>query len=177
VRQSFDAAGVLQPPATRRQLTDGFTWACEFGWNSVVEFLLRNGFDPATKLQSGATALHWAAFAGHADIVSLLLDRGAPVNPIDPTHGGTPLEWAIYGWGNPPDAHTRPDSWYVVVSLLCRAGATADPKWFEDDLERRQAIAKLRTDPQMLVALGQNSADSHARSPSGPATSPPPDLP
>ena len=33
--------------------------------------------------QYGDTALHWAAFGGHTETVTLLLDRGADINDKD----------------------------------------------------------------------------------------------
>lgn len=44
---------------------------------------------------SGATALHYAAFAGHRDLVRLLVQNGAEVNARDAQFGATPAGWAI----------------------------------------------------------------------------------
>ena len=46
--------------------------------------------------ETGATALHVAAFHGHRAIVDLLLAAGADVNARDGTHGATPAGWAIH---------------------------------------------------------------------------------
>jgi ankyrin repeat protein len=46
--------------------------------------------------ETGATALHVAAFHGHRAIVDLLLAAGADVNARDDTHGATPAGWAIH---------------------------------------------------------------------------------
>jgi len=45
--------------------------------------------------QTGATALHYAAFDGLREIVQLLLDRGAEINSRDSQFGATPAGWAI----------------------------------------------------------------------------------
>jgi len=45
--------------------------------------------------QSGATALHYAAFGGHRPIVEHLVKRGADVNATDGRFGATPAGWAI----------------------------------------------------------------------------------
>ncbi|KAM0511859.1 hypothetical protein ACHAPE_009428 [Trichoderma viride] len=50
-------------------------------WYSLVEFLLQNGADINEKGGSHDTALQVACDVGHADIVRLLLDWGAVVNP------------------------------------------------------------------------------------------------
>jgi ankyrin repeat protein len=100
----------------------------------------------------GQTGLHWAAYGGWADTVKLLLERGAPVNAKDEAFGGTPLEWALYQWGNSPYWAER-GHYYEVVALLVRAGAKLDSQWFEDDEERRRAAQKMRSDPRMLAAL------------------------
>ena len=101
----------------------------------------------------GQTGLHWAAFGGHADTVALLLDRGAPVGVRDESFDGTPLQWALYAWGNSSPVPPRAD-YDRVVALLASAGATLDPQWFgSDDDERQAALRKLRADPRMQAAL------------------------
>jgi ankyrin repeat protein len=45
--------------------------------------------------QSGATALHYAAFGGHRSVVQELVTRGAEINATDSHHGATPAGWAI----------------------------------------------------------------------------------
>jgi ankyrin repeat protein len=140
--------GKVKPPATHKQLIDGFNWACEFGRYAVVEFLLQKSIDAAAKLRGGETGLHWAAYEAHTDIVELLLSRGAPVNAVDDTHHGTPLEWAIYAWRQKDDP-----GYYKAVAILTNAGAKLDPNWFEDDEDRKRAAAKLRRDPRMQAAL------------------------
>lgn len=44
---------------------------------------------------SGATALHYAAFAGHRSVVQELVKRGANINATDTRFGATPAGWAI----------------------------------------------------------------------------------
>lgn len=152
VKGFFDEDGGLKPPATSRQMTDGFTWACEFGRDRVIEFLLDHGMKVDSKLRGGETGLHWAAYEGHVDAVRLLLDRGAPVNVADDTHGGTPLEWALYAWGNRPRERER-RAYLETVALLARAGSVVDPRWYEGDAERERAAERLRTDARMQAAL------------------------
>lgn len=44
---------------------------------------------------SGATALHYAAFGGHRDLVRLLVQKGADINARDAKFRGSPAGWAI----------------------------------------------------------------------------------
>ena len=44
---------------------------------------------------TGATAMHYAAFGGHRDAVRLLLEAGADINATDAQLGATPAGWAI----------------------------------------------------------------------------------
>jgi ankyrin repeat protein len=154
VQSFFNDDGSLKRPATQKQMKAGFAWACEFGRRNVVDFLLQRRMEAGAKLdqEGGETGLHWAAFGGYADIVSLLLEHGAPVDVKDERHGGTPLGWALYGWGTSPDRAKRP-SYYEVVALLARAGARLDPAWYEDDEDRQRAAKKMQSDPRMLAAL------------------------
>ena len=45
--------------------------------------------------QSGATALHYAAFGGHRSVVQELVKHGAEINARDGKFGATPAGWAI----------------------------------------------------------------------------------
>lgn len=45
--------------------------------------------------QTGATALHYAAFAGHRAVVQELVRRGAEINARDSKFDATPAGWAI----------------------------------------------------------------------------------
>lgn len=45
--------------------------------------------------QTGATALHYAAFAGHRSVVEELVRKGADINARDGQFGATPAGWAI----------------------------------------------------------------------------------
>jgi hypothetical protein len=105
------------------------------------------------KLKGGETGLHWAAYEGDADTVQLLLHRGAPVDDVDDTHGGTPLGWALYAWGNrrPRDRERR--AYPETVALLVRAGAKLDPRWFDGGAERERTAERMRSDAYMLAAL------------------------
>jgi ankyrin repeat protein len=45
--------------------------------------------------ETGATALHYAAFEGRHEIVELLIEKGADINSIDGKFSATPAGWAI----------------------------------------------------------------------------------
>lgn len=96
VQSFFRKDGGLKPPATQDQMRDGFAWACQFGRTEVVDFLLQRGMQADAKLRHGETGLHWAAYGGHALIVRLLLDHGAPIDVKDDRYDGTPLDWALH---------------------------------------------------------------------------------
>ena len=154
VRTYVTEDGSLKPPATTGQLKAGFTWACEFGHTPVVEFLLDHGVK--VDASHGGTGLHWASYEGHADVVGLLLRRGAPVEVKDERWGGTPLGWALYGWGEAGEVRKRTRRYYETVALLVRAGALLDR-----DEERERALEKARADPRMAAALrGEPPADA-----------------
>ena len=145
VKRFLDGDGSLIPPSTLSQLRAGFTWACEFGRTDVVKYLLST----SSKSLLDQPGLHWAAYGGHIDTVKLLLETGFSAQAQDCQHEGTPLEWALYGWG----AENRQGRHYEVVALLVRSGATLGPGWYEEDADRRRADAKIQADPRMTEAL------------------------
>lgn len=127
----------------QEQMKSGFHWACEYGRNEVVDFLLASGIDARAK-HRGTTAIHWGAHGGHADIVASLLQQGARVDARDDKWKGTPLEWALHGWANLSSRDDR-SRYYEVVTALVAAGSPVEP----DELTNRE----VRADRRMLAAL------------------------
>ena len=158
VRTFLRTDGTLTNGATQKQMIDGFAWAAEFGHTAVVEYMLDAGMPLDSRLRhDGQTALHWAGLDGRADTVRLLVARGAPINQVDLTHGGTPLDWTIYGWGNRNLTDAEAEAYYDTVKCLVDAGGALNPNWLDvsDDAERGRAKRKLEADARMRQALGQ----------------------
>jgi hypothetical protein len=107
-------------PASRRHtLERALVWACAYGRNDVVRFLLARGVDPAATDTNGMTGLHWAAAKAHPEIVTMLIRRGAPLETKN-RWGGTVLDAALHFALQHP-AHW-PDYAAVLRALLV-AGA------------------------------------------------------
>ena len=102
--------------------------ACAKDRFEQVELMLDSGFDPGGLGETGATALHAAAWHGRVKISRLLLDRGAPFNTRDRTFRGSPLWWAAHGSKNCRDAD---DDYCMIVEMLLDAGAdpTSSNRW------------------------------------------------
>ncbi|HZF28674.1 MAG TPA: ankyrin repeat domain-containing protein [Gammaproteobacteria bacterium] len=83
--------GVYDP---MRSLANAFRYACSNGQVAVVEYLLDLGLDVNVRLQDGATGMHLAAYLGHAELVRLLLQRGADKTVRDQKFGADPAGWA-----------------------------------------------------------------------------------
>lgn len=87
----------------------------------ALRIMLEAGWPVDARGQHGGTALHWAAFHGHAAMVELLLARNPPLELEDDSFGGTPMGWAVHGsengWGRPASDYG------AVVEALLRAGA------------------------------------------------------
>jgi len=105
------------------ELGKGFVWACEYGHNDVVTFLLDYGVDPAFGDGAGMTGLHLAAHDGHLDTVQLLLAHNAPLE-VKNSYGGTVLDQTLWSAINhPKPAHRE------IVETLIAAGANVEDDW------------------------------------------------
>lgn len=71
--------------------------AAAFGRAGAIQRCLDLGFGIDARTPAGLTALHEAAVRGFADIVELLLSRGADPTLRDPQHEATPEGWATHG--------------------------------------------------------------------------------
>lgn len=136
----------------RAQLMGAFAAACGYGRAAVVEFLLDAGVDVNVRLQTfgrGHTGLHVASYGAHAEVVRLLMRRGASVDVTDETWGTPPLVWALHAWSEEPTAPT--ERYYEVVATLVAAGAAVRPDLLVDPT--------IRADPGMLAVLVGGATD------------------
>jgi ankyrin repeat protein len=87
----------------------------------AVRALLAAGFPVDARGDLGATALHWACWKGYADLVALLLDRGASLTVEDQQFHGTPPGWFGHGVNNCDEGA---GDYPQVARLLIAVGAT-----------------------------------------------------
>jgi hypothetical protein len=117
VKTYFDADGALTG-ATEAQKSQAFFWACGYGEDAVVEFLLAHGADLGAQDSDGQTGLHWAAIGGHPSTVTLLVDRKAPLE-VKNRYGGTVLGQTLWSAGHGGD----PRIYEQIIETLLAAGA------------------------------------------------------
>jgi ankyrin repeat protein len=115
----LDLVDQLFATATDQQRRDALLWACQFEREAVVDRLLARGVTAAGTGHRGITALHWAAYAGNANIVRTLLAHGAPIDAVEPGYDGTPLDWAHHA----RDTEHRTGDHDGVIAQLVAAGA------------------------------------------------------
>lgn len=144
------AARKLAKRGTRKQLEAGFMWACQYGHLAAVEFALGSGARIDAR-PHGETALHWAAFAGHAQIARALLRRDPPLETKDTTFGGTPLGWALHGWASRGAKRNSP--FHEVVEELRSAGAKVDRAWLAPSDRGFPIWKSIVADRRMRAAL------------------------
>lgn len=101
----------------RRKLVD----AAQNNNIRAVRLMLEAGWPLDAKGQHGATALHWAAWHGNADVVRLLLRHAPPIEDASNMFKGTPLGWAIHG--SEHGWRREAGDYGAVVQMLCDAGA------------------------------------------------------
>lgn len=137
VQTFFNEKGSLKDAALQRQLEYGFTWACAYGHEAVVRFLLDQGFDPATRVDE-LYGLHWALLGAHAGVIRLLLSRGAPLETRN-AYGGTALGAALWAVSNGHEVNRWPGTgtnYIAIIGILLRAGAVVEPgtlEWIEQE--------------------------------------------
>jgi hypothetical protein len=124
VKTFFDSNGDLKPPATQQDLQRGFVWACGYGCEDVVRFLLSLGANLEDDAGSGQPPLHMAVVGASLSVVKLLIARGAPLEQLN-RYGGTPLGQS--GWSF---VNGDPDEDYVpIFDALLAGGAHIENGW------------------------------------------------
>jgi len=115
VKSACDENGGLAGTA-KEQRQEAFLYACAYGRNDVVDFLLAQGADAA--LGDGQTALHRAVIGAHLNTVKLLL-RNNPALERENKYGGTVIDQALWSAAQGGD----PDVYLAILEALAAAGA------------------------------------------------------
>ena len=109
----------LSPNAARRII------GCATRNNTrAIQLLLAAGWPASAVMETGQTALHFAAYHGNAEAVRDLLAHNAPVNVFEAEHGGSPLAWALHGSLN---SWERDKGDYPAVTRALLAAGAAIP--------------------------------------------------
>jgi ankyrin repeat protein len=132
------------------------TAAANMGARHVTAALLDAGAPIDSTGMFSETALHVAAWLGYADLVALLIARGAPLEVRDGTNDGTPFHWAVHG--SSPEAWADKRQQVRAARLLITSGA----RFTQGDLARMEReFAPL---PAEMLALFRELRAGRARS-------------
>jgi ankyrin repeat protein len=95
-RYAPDGSRLPCPPAADPEIVaDALYMAARCGREDAVRELLGHGPDPSFQAFAGATALHWAYFAGAPAVAALLIRHGMDATLRDPVLGCTPDAFGI----------------------------------------------------------------------------------
>jgi uncharacterized protein len=143
-------------------VSDALYMASRGGHEGTVRELLARGPDLSFPAFAGATALHWAYFAGAPRVVALLLASGADATLRDPVLGCTPEAFGICtlaSWGWASKVRER----LVADPALVRAGSARGGPLHEaahaGSLATAQALVEAGADQGRRSAEGKTALD------------------
>jgi ankyrin repeat protein len=145
---SFAAILWLLPGWAADQTRPDLASAIRSGDLRQLRMLLDAGAKPDKRDSLGATALHDAVWAGRADMVELLLERGANANAPHAEGGSTPLDYAVL----------RDD--LTVANLLLKFGADANAE-YPSGVTPLQLAAPRGNIPMMQLLVGAGAKVRH----------------
>jgi hypothetical protein len=141
VSSFYNEKGNLHSQLNAGQRNRGFFWACQYGRNDVIEFLLQHGACLESSDNAGQTPLHWAVIGGHIATINLLLAHDADLEKKN-SYGGTPLGQALWSaLNNSEEMHA---TYLAVIKTLIDAGARIDANMLPWVLQEKKAAPALK---------------------------------
>ena len=113
--------GAIDPPRLNARLVRKIVEAAEANDTRAVGLLLLAGWPVGAIGKHGATALHFGAWHGNADLVRETLTQGPSLETRDHDFDLTPLGWAFHGSLHGPNRDRG--NYAAVVEALLSAGA------------------------------------------------------
>ena len=162
-RYAPDGTRLPCPPGTDREVvSDALYMASRAGHEATVRELLAHGPDLSFRAFAGATALHWAYFAGAAPVIALLLAAGADATLRDPVLGCTPEAFGIctpasWGWVSKVRQRLAQDP-ALVLAASARGGPLHEAA-HAGSLATAQALLEAGADPGRRNADGKTARD------------------
>ena len=108
-------------PEEQRKLPD----AAQNNNTKAVVLMLSAGWPVDTRGEMGASALHWAAFNGNAEMTREILRFRPTLELKSRDYESTALGWAVFGSGN--SWHRETGDYVGTVQALLEAGAVVPP--------------------------------------------------
>jgi ankyrin repeat protein len=148
------ALAVFAAAPVEAQLLETFSKTVKDGGAAAVQGYLDAGGNPnATEGERDLTLLHWAAFYGKADVVKLLVDRGAVVDAHAKNPDWRPLHYA--SWFGHKDAIAYLLDHGAAIDGLTSDGlspleAVANYSSTEGNYSEETRLAKVATIPLLL---------------------------
>lgn len=112
------------------------------GKPEIAALALRLGVSPDAETRDGVRALHEAAGSDAIEIVALLVEAGAEIDPIERRYGSTPLSWARHQGSSAAQIYLASRS--RDIEALCEAA----------EIERLEAL--FAEDPALANALARS---------------------
>ncbi len=114
----LDLVKDLIDDATAERINQALLYACAYGRNDVIDYLLTKGADLAAHRSDGQTPLHMAVIGGQLETVKLLLRYQPPLEAVN-TYGGTVWGQALWSAAHGGDAEV----YIAILEALAAAGA------------------------------------------------------
>jgi ankyrin repeat protein len=162
-RYAPDGTRLPCPPGSDREVvSDALYMASRAGHEGTVRELLAHGPDLSFQAFAGATALHWAYFAGAPRVVALLLASGADATLRDPVLGCTPEAFGIctpasWGWVSKVRQGLAEDP-ALVRAESARGGPLHEAAW-AGSLETVKLLVDAGADPGRRNGDGKTALD------------------
>ena len=118
VKNYFNEDGTRKAKTSQTQVQRAFLYACNWGRNNVIEFLLDKNIDLEDGGDGGQTGLHCAVIGGHIDTIKLLLKLNPPLE-LRNMYGGTVLGQTLWSAAHGGD----PKVYAEIIKTLIAAGA------------------------------------------------------